>query len=153
MHSSSEDSEDDQLADRQLSSKVDEIKPSSSIYSHPKETESHEEKFSHLPSDLKHYLRYHLTRVNFHHYFFKHDADLFLHTSLIDKALSFEPLMYALVGFAAFQKAVADGHISDFLEYYNKSISLLRHSLASDRQHSDATLLTVLQLATFEVSL
>lgn len=109
------------------------------------------QRFLHLTPDLQFYLHYHLTCVNFHHYFFKQDADHFLHTSLIDKALSFEPLLYALAGFAAFQHAVTHGRISESLQYYNRSASILRHSLASGNQHCDATLLTVLQLATFEV--
>lgn len=44
-----------------------------------------------------------------------------------------------------------DGQIQDFLGYYNRSVSLLRKSLASGQRHTDATLLTILQLATIEV--
>ncbi|KAG8531604.1 uncharacterized protein KY384_003234 [Bacidia gigantensis] len=90
--------------------------------------------------------------VSYHHYFFKHDADHFLHVHLIEEALLFDPLLYAVVGFAAFQYRVKHGHGDslEFLEYYNKSVSTLRQSLASGEPHKDGTMLTVLQLATFE---
>ena len=45
-----------------------------------------------------------------------------------------------------------NGRIQDFLEYYDKSVSLLRKSLAGGQIYTDATLLTTLQLAAFEVS-
>ena len=62
-------------------------------------------------------------------------------------------LLYAVVGFAAFQLTVtrSDGKIQDFLGYYNTSVSLLRKSLVENQKHTDATMLTILQLATFEV--
>lgn len=109
--------------------------------------------WSHLSQDLKFYLEYHTTRLNYHHYFFKHDANHFLHNILIEYALQYDPLLYAVVGFAAFQVTVQrpDGKIQDFLGYYNKSVSLLRKSLVENQKHTDATMLTILQLATFEV--
>ena len=45
-----------------------------------------------------------------------------------------------------------NGRIQDFLGYYDKAVSLLRKSLAGGQVYEDATLLTTLQLATFEVS-
>ena len=121
----------------------------------PTEASGDEHPWSHLPEDLRHNLNYHYSNVTFHHYFFKHDADAFLHTSLIERALNYEPLLFAVVGFAAFQHTVnhRHGHVSDFFGYYNRSVTLLRRSLASGIPNTDATLLTVLQLATFEVSL
>lgn len=109
--------------------------------------------WSHLSQDLKFYLEYHTTRLNYHHYFFKHDANHFLHNILVEHALQYDPLLYAVVGFAAFQFTVTrpDGKIQDFLGYYNKSVSLLRKSLVENQKHTDATMLTILQLATFEV--
>ena len=109
--------------------------------------------WSHLSQDLQFYLEYHTTRLNYHHYFFKHDANHFLHNILVEHALQYDPLLYAVVGFAAFQLTVtrADGKIQDFLGYYNNSVSLLRKSLVKNQKHTDATMLTILQLATFEV--
>ena len=109
--------------------------------------------WSHLPQDLQYYLHYHQKHLSFHHYFFKHEANYFLHTILIEQALLYDPLLNAVVGFAAFHHAVRrhQGQIQDFLEYYNKSVSLLRKSLASGQPYTDGTILTILQLATFEV--
>lgn len=115
---------------------------------------SHEDRaWSDLSQDLQFYLEYHTTRLNYHHYFFKHDANHFLHNILVEHALQYDPLLYAVVGFAAFQLTVTrpDGRIQDFLGYYNKSVSLLRKSLVENEKHTDATMLTILQLATFEV--
>lgn len=108
-----------------------------------------------LSEGLDFYLEYHKTDLSFHHYFFKHDANHFLHGVLIEHAHNYEPLLYAVAGFAAFHQTVRrsrTGHIRYFLEYYNKSVSLLRLSLANGEPHTDATILTILQLATFEVS-
>lgn len=109
--------------------------------------------WSHLSQDLQFYLEYHTTRLNYHHYFFKHDANHFLHNILVKHALQYDPLLYAVVGFAAFQLTVTrpNGKIQDFLGYYNKSVSLLRKSLVENQKHTEATMLTILQLATFEV--
>ena len=108
--------------------------------------------WSHLPSNLQNHLDYH-RQLTWHHYFFKHEASNFIHNILIEHAISFEPLLYAVVGFAAFQKTLQnpEGKIQDFLGYYNKSVTLLRKSLFEGLEHTPATLLTILQLATFEV--
>ena len=119
----------------------------------PKEAPQKRPPWSHLPHDLQFHLQYHQTTVNFHHYFFKHDASHFFHTLLIEQALLYKPLLFAVVGFAAFHWTMkrANGRIQDFLGYYNTSVSLLRKSLANGEPHTDATMLTALQLATFEV--
>lgn len=111
--------------------------------------------WSHLPADLQHYLYYHQSHLTYEYYFFKYDADQFLHTVFLEHALSYEPLLYAVVGFAAFRFTLnqSEGKIQDFLQYYNKSVSLLRRSLQSGQKHTDSTMLTILQLAAFEVSL
>lgn len=108
---------------------------------------------SHLPQDLQFYMTYHKTHLTFHHYNFKHDANHFLHHILVEQALNYDPLLYAVAGFAAFQSTVkrSNGKIQDFLGYYNTSVSLLRKSLRDHQRHTDATMLTILQLATFEV--
>ncbi|KAI9878327.1 MAG: hypothetical protein M1830_001226 [Pleopsidium flavum] len=107
---------------------------------------------SHLPRDLQFYLDYHQNHLTHHHYFFKHDAGRFLHTTFLEIAVKSDPLLYAVVGFAAFHHTLRkhNGKIQEFLHYYNKSVSLLRKSLQSGKKNTDATLLTILQLATFE---
>ena len=110
---------------------------------------------SHISKDLQFYLDWHRQHITFYHYFFKYNASEFVHSSLIEAARVFDPLLYAVVAFAAFHRAVGqpNGKISDFLGYYNKSLSSLRRSLQSSQAHNDATILAVLQLATLEVSL
>ena len=105
-----------------------------------------------LSPEISRCLQYHKTRVNSHHYLFKHDADDFLHVALVEEALSYDPLLYGVVGFAAFQQTVLEGHgqIHNFFGYYNRSVTLLRQSLARGEVKRDATLLTALVLATFE---
>ena len=109
--------------------------------------------WSHLPHDVQYYLDYYQEHITHHHYFFKHDANNFVHSILLEIAPGYEPLLYAVVGFAAFQAALKypNGKIQDFLGYYNKSVSLLRKSLQAHGKHTDATMLTILQLAAFEV--
>ena len=105
-----------------------------------------------LPTDVQSQLEYHQTLTH-HQYFFKHDATEFIHVCLVEYALNFEPLLYAIVGFAAFHRTLQNpnGKIQDFLGYYNKSVTLLRRSLFEGHHPTHATLLTILQLATFEV--
>ena len=66
--------------------------------------------------------------------------------------MNFEPLLYAVVAFAAYHNALSrpDGRIRDFLDSYDRSVSLLRRSLEKSDRHSLPTLLTILQLATIE---
>lgn len=86
-------------------------------------------------------------------FFLKHDANHLLHNILIEHALQYNPLLYAVVGFVAFQSSVtrADGKIQDFLCYYKNSVSLLGKSLVENQKNKDATMWTILQLATVEV--
>lgn len=109
--------------------------------------------WAHLPADLQFYLDYHRNHLDHHVYFFRHRCDYFLHTILPNLALTFEPLLFSVVGFAAFQMALkeAGGQIENFLGYYNRSVTGLRKSLADGQAHSDTMILTILQLATFEV--
>ncbi|KAL8810247.1 MAG: hypothetical protein Q9200_002723 [Gallowayella weberi] len=106
----------------------------------------------HLPSMQRFYLEYLRSNVTYHHYFFRHDANYFLHHILIEQALTYEPLLHAVIGFAAFHATLGNpnGKIQDFLGYYNRSVSLLLKSLTSGQKHTDATLLTILQLAAIE---
>ncbi|KAL8760659.1 MAG: hypothetical protein Q9184_003174 [Pyrenodesmia sp. 2 TL-2023] len=108
--------------------------------------------FSHLPQDQRFYLEYLRTNVTYHHYFFRNNANDFVHNTLIEHALSYEPLLHAVLGFAAYHATLerSNGKIQDFLAYYNKSVSLLLKALTSGQKHTEAMLLTILQLATFE---
>ena len=91
--------------------------------------------------------------MNHHHYFFRSRSEEFLHVTLIQQAVSYRPLLYAVCCFAAYHEAlsVEGSDIRDFLDLYNKSITLLLKSLQVQQSHTVATLLTTLQLATFEV--
>lgn len=107
-----------------------------------------------LPQSAKFYLKYHRNNLSHHHYSWKYDAGDFLKKTFLEIAINFEPLLYAVVAFAAYHSAVSreDGRVKDFLDAYNKSVSSLRQSLAKTDRHSLSTLLTILQLATIEVS-
>lgn len=78
---------------------------------------------------------------------------MFFRGTLFDLALDYKPLLYALVGFAAYHYSLEkpDGKMYEFLKYYDRSLQLLRKSLASGEKHTEAMLATVLQLSTFEV--
>ncbi|USW54699.1 Putative zn(2)-C6 fungal-type DNA-binding domain, fungal transcription factor [Septoria linicola] len=106
-----------------------------------------------LPKDVKFYLRFHQQHMSHHHYAFKYDGGDFLKTTFLEIAMNdgSAALLYAIVAFAAYHHAVAEGQsdISAFLSYYNRSIFFLQQSLKKQR-HSIATLLTILQLATIE---
>ena len=108
---------------------------------------------SHLPIDHQAHLTYHRNHLTSHHYFFKHEANHFIHNTLLEHALSYEPLRFAIIGFAAFHLALqnTDSKIQDFLNYYTTAVHLLRRSLANGDKHTDATMMTILQLATLEV--
>ena len=111
--------------------------------------------WSNRSEELQFYLEYHQSQLTHHHYFFKHDANDFVHTDLINLALGYEPLLYAVVGFAAYHSTTQkqNGKIQHFLSYYQRSVSLLLKHLSDGHTHGDATILTILQLAAFEVGL
>lgn len=109
--------------------------------------------WSHLPLDLQFYLEYFYENVTYLHYSLKLDPTNFLKTVMVDAALRNDALLHAIVGFAAFQRTLhnPEGKMQDFLQYYNKAVSLLLRSLKKGEQHSTGTLLAILQLATIEV--
>ena len=109
--------------------------------------------FSNMPREMQYYLNYHQQHINYHHYFFKHDASHFVNTTLLELALEYDPLLYAVVGFAAYHMTLRkpNGKVQDFLGYYNRSVQLLLKSLQDEQKHTEATILTILQLAAFEV--
>lgn len=135
---------------RSMSTTIDSTAQSSSV----SDVTFHEPlQWSHLKPRMQHYLQYHQTHLTFHHYFFKHNAAHFVNHVLVEIALEYEPLLYALVGFAAFHEStrISNGKIGIFLDYYNRSVQGLLLSLKRGQKHTDATLLTILQLAAFEV--
>jgi hypothetical protein len=107
-----------------------------------------------LPEDQRFYLNYVHETLWPHHYVFNLDESGFLSHTLIDTALQFDPLLYAVVCFGAYHHTIhrPDGQISHFLKYHNASVKSLRESLGRG-QKNFATVLTILQLATIEVSL
>lgn len=108
-----------------------------------------------LPRQVKFYLNVHQRSLSYHHYSFKSDARNFLKTTFLEIAVDYEPLLYAVVAFAAYNYALdrPEGRARHFLDYYDRSVSLFRRSLAKSDRPTLATLLTMLQLATIEVSL
>lgn len=109
--------------------------------------------WSHLPADLQFYLAFFCQNITYMHYSLRSNFGGFIHALLLDAALRNEPLLYAVVGFSAFQYSVEkrEGKIQDFLQYYNKAVSLLLKSLKKGAQHTTYILLAILQLATIEV--
>jgi hypothetical protein len=106
-----------------------------------------------LPPDLQFYLTYFRQNITHLHYSLKYDADDFMRTRYLEIALQNEALLYAVVGFSAFHRTLQNpnGKIQDFLQYYNKSVSLLLKSLKRGERHDHGTILAMLQLATIEV--
>jgi hypothetical protein len=108
-----------------------------------------------LPDDLRFYLNFHQDFMTTPHFFLRQSCFHFIHHNLIELALQYEPLLYALVGFSAYHHTlhISGGKLFTFLKYYNKALILLRKSLGSGEQHTEATLCTVLVLTTIEVGL
>ena len=103
---------------------------------------------------MEKYLRFQHDYMTSYHYLFKVDSEDFVHGELIDLAPQFEPLLYAVIAFAAYHYTVrlpdSEADFSSFWKYYCKSIVKLREHLAANKERDDLVLLTVLQLATFE---
>ena len=126
------------------------VPPSSAARS--AEVQARQAKIKTLSPAIQKYLQFQLSHMTHYHYFFKLDPTDFIHNEFIDQALSFEPLLYAAVGFAAYHYELQQPQpsLSNFLTYYSKSLVLLRRSLEKHQQSTEAMLLTVLQLATIE---
>ncbi|KAJ5543697.1 hypothetical protein N7513_007205 [Penicillium frequentans] len=105
-----------------------------------------------LPDDLRFYLNFHQEFITPGHFFLRQPSRAFIQHSIIELALQYKPLLYALVGFAAYHHTLHSpgGKLFTFLKYYNKALVLLRKSLGSGEEHNEATLCTVLVLTTFE---
>ena len=105
-----------------------------------------------LSEDVRFYLDFHQQNLSYDHFFLRQSSDHFIHHSILELALGYDPLLYALVGFAAYHHTVqSGGKLYTFLKYYNKALVLLRKSLEAGEEHTEATLCTVLVLTTFEV--
>lgn len=113
-------------------------------------TKSH--KWKHLNASMREYLQFQQDSMTRYHYFLKLDTSDFIHNGFIDMALSFEPLLYAVIAFAAYHHTLRkeDGKFKDFWKYYCQSIMLLRKWLESHTERNEAVLFTILQLTTFE---
>ncbi|KAJ6013750.1 hypothetical protein N7540_008341 [Penicillium herquei] len=105
-----------------------------------------------VSEDLRYYLNFYQEFITPGHFFLRRGSMVFVQHSIIELALQYEPLLYALVGFAAYHHTLqsSGGKIYTFLKYYNKALVLLRKSLSSGEEHTEATLCTVLVLTTFE---
>ena len=128
--------------------------PASSLFTQPSSTTaSHPPvRWLHLKPDMQLYLDFYHDHITNWHYLLKTDSQHFLNTTFIDLALGFEPLLYAVVGFSAYHHTLrrSDGKLSHFLKYYSRSLSLLMKTLDRGQPPTEATILTILQLASFE---
>ena len=110
-----------------------------------------------MSRDVRKYINYHKDSLSYHHYAFKYDGNDFLKTTFLEIALNdqSQALVYAIVAFSCYHYVIAEEDASTsletFLQYYNKSIILLQQSLKK-KKPGIPTLLTILQLATIEVS-
>ncbi|RMD40568.1 hypothetical protein DV735_g4551, partial [Chaetothyriales sp. CBS 134920] len=116
------------------------------------ESQAREAKIKALKPEMQKYLEFQRDQMTYYHYFFKIDPTDFIHTEFIDQALSYEPLLNAVVGFAAYHYALRQPEASlvHFLHFHSKALVMLRKSLEKQTQYTEAMLLTVLQLATVE---
>lgn len=103
---------------------------------------------------MQRHLRWFTDNVTNYHYCITNDFDNFFKNILPNMALRSEALLNALVGFSAYHSTLQNpsGKLQDFLRYYNKSVILLLQALQKKEKHSIGTLLTILQLATIEVT-
>ncbi|KAK4938487.1 hypothetical protein LTR66_015091 [Elasticomyces elasticus] len=107
-----------------------------------------------LDAKMEQYLLFHYEHMTHYHYMFKLDPEDFIHEELIRLAFQYEPLLYAILGFAAYHHALrlpdVQASFRAFWGYYAQSIELLRRVLQQKHDQHDLALLTMLQLATFE---
>ncbi|PHH52983.1 Adhesion and hyphal regulator 1 [Ceratocystis fimbriata CBS 114723] len=108
--------------------------------------------YSHLSSDMKDCLDWYHKNISHYHYCILSDSHEFFSVTLPRLALLDETLLYALVGFSAYLRSLANPNssIKDFLVYFNRSISTLISHLKAREETSIVRLISVLQLATLE---
>jgi len=109
--------------------------------------------WSFLPQELQFYLGHFYKNITHHHYCMVSDSGDFFRSILPSIAVRDEALLYAIVGFSAYHHTLKNpaGQIREFLQYYNRSVTLLLGFLKRKEKHHIGTLLTILQLATIEV--
>ena len=118
----------------------------------------HHKNWPALPKDVRKFLLYHKDHLSYHHYAFKYDGGDFLKTTFLEIALNdhSHALLYAIVAFSCYHYVMKEEDnttsLETFLKYYNQSIMLLQQSLKRGKKPTITTLLTILQLATIEVS-
>ncbi|KAF1939974.1 hypothetical protein EJ02DRAFT_242166 [Clathrospora elynae] len=105
-----------------------------------------------MARDLQFYLNFFRDHMTVHHYSLKHNTNDFLKGEFLAWAMKFEPLKYAVAGYAAYFHTLTqpDGRMSNFLQFYNESVSRLRVSITKNKKQGLATFLTILQLASIE---
>lgn len=103
--------------------------------------------------DVQFYLEYFRNHITIHHYSLKRDTNNFLKGEFLSHAMKFDPLKYAVAGYAAYFHTLSqpDGRMSTFLHFYNESVSKLRAAITKNKKQGLATFLTILQLASIEV--
>ena len=108
---------------------------------------------SSMARDLQFYLSYFKNNMSVHHYSLKRDTSGFLKGDFFNWVMKFEPLKYAVAGYAAYFHTLEqpDGRMSNFLQFYNESVSRLRTSITKNKKQGLPTFLTILQLASIEV--
>lgn len=108
-----------------------------------------------MPTDIQFYLGYFSQNVTHYNYGVPNDHEGFFLTLLpsIATRKGNEALLHALVGFSAYLYTVQNpnGRISDFLQWYNMSVTLLLGSLKRGEKQGLGALIAILQLATIEV--
>lgn len=103
--------------------------------------------------DVNFYLDYFREHMTVHHYSLKRDTNNFLKGDFLTHALKFEPLRYAVAGYAAYFHTLSqpDGRMSTFLQFYDVSVRKLRETIERSKKHGLPVFLTILQLASIEV--
>ncbi len=108
---------------------------------------------SNFPLDYQIHIQYFATAVTNYHYSLSAEFGEPFMQLLLTEAMKSELLLNAVVAFSAYLSTVRnpDGKLKDFLQYYNRSVTLLLDALKRKDTHNVHTLLTILQLATIEV--
>ena len=108
---------------------------------------------SRFPLDYQIHLQYFVTNVTNHHYSLSDEIGESFMQVMLSEASKNELLLNAVVAFSAYLSTMRnpDGKSKDFLQYYNRSVTLLLDALKRKDTRNVPTFLTILQLATIEV--
>ena len=104
-----------------------------------------------ISTDIDFFINYHIANITHHHYLLKTDFGNFIKTKFIEYTYQSDALSHAVAAFSAFHYSITNKtwEFHTFLRFYMKAVGLLRVSL--NKPHTIHTLLTILQLASFEV--